>query len=808
LTQNYVPKFILGFCTRFTFNQNSTKIEIPILADNRNYNLLLLASEAGNSTVVENLLEIGLREETADQTINAQSLAWQGRHSDVLMALAQYDLKYPVGIDVNQLSDKFKSFYKRIEDFHAAIRSNNVEKVKKVIYNNNNGKLKYFFNTDNASAAYIAIQAKAFATYEILLANGISLLRDEKIILKELKKREQRQVREIHTKYSKDLKDKHISILMAYSYTGHNVSDPQEKLKIVKKAYELLSQDSRLNVILKVAATSRKLKIVYDFNNESVDSVDPTTSAYTEGVFYPTGRIYIGAKQLLNEETKYKTLSTIAHELGHYAMNLTYENNAKPYRAKNTKGQVEFFKIFNDCAVNAPNEPFVHLVYEVYPKEVQHAELIVRAPHLIALYLNQPEKLKEVINLFPKLYEFYEQEVIPDMMRVLPEIEDRTEKRIEKLFKEKKKLKIFLGIGFFLMILIGMLVAFRELTTKPYYIDVPVIKNVTKHVYIPVPPVTNVVTKNVYITVPPVTEIVTKHVYITAQPVTEKVYITVPPVIEKVYITVPPIIEKVYITAPPVTEKVYKTTHPVTKKVHTTSPSVTEKLYTTVPPVTKKVYTTVTPVTKKVYTTAPPVTTKHYTTVLPVTEKVNKFVYITATEPTMTTERLIPNFNFNPFGFHQPSLPYNPNVQFTAGQIPPKPLLNQFNLQQQQFQQQQQQFQQLQQQFQQQNPPQQFQQLQNQFQQFQQQFQQQNPFQQFQQIQQQKPPQQFQQLQNQFQQFQQQFQQQNPFQQFQQLQKQFQQQNPSQQFQQLQNQFQQFQKQFQQQSSLPQSRQS
>lgn len=454
-----------GFCKRFSFNQNLTKVEVPVFADYRNYNLLLLAAEAGNVIVVDNFLKIGLSEETFDKVTNAQLLAWQGAHSDVLVVLAEHDLAYPDGIDINQLSNTFKAFYKRIEEFHAAIISKDVEKVKKVIYNNDN-KLKYFFNIDNSSAASIAIQAKAFEIYEILLANEITLLQHEKIILKKLTKREQRQVREIHTKYSKDLKDKHINILMAHSYAGHNTNEPQEKLKLIKKAYETLSQDSRLNAILKVVATSRKLKIVYDFNNESVDTVDPTSNAYTEGIFYPTGRIYIGAKQLLNEDTKYKTLSTIVHELGHYAMNLTYENNAKPYRGKDSKDYVEFCKVFNDCTVNAPIEPFIHLVYEAYPKEYQHAELIVRVPHLIALYFNQPEKLKEIIKLFPKLFEYYDKKVIPNMIKVMPEIEDRIEKRMEELFEEKKFLKIF-SFGMFVMMIATSIYAVNLVQKSP-----------------------------------------------------------------------------------------------------------------------------------------------------------------------------------------------------------------------------------------------------------------------------------------------------------------------------------------------------
>ncbi|XP_070506445.1 uncharacterized protein [Chironomus tepperi] len=465
---NFIADFLLdclrhggmGFCKQFTLNQNSTKIEISILADYRNYNLLLLAAEIGNDSVVESLLRNGINEESPDKSVDAQSLAWKGRHSEVLITLANHDLKYPIGIDISQLSNKFKAFYKRIEDFHDAIRVKDVDKVKKVINNNNNNNLKYFYNIDNVSAASTAIQAKSFEIYEILLANGFRFQQDEKVVFKKLRKTEQRQLREIHLKYSNDLKNKHISILLAHSYVGHNASESQEKLEYVKRAYETLSQDPRLNVILLVIAASRKLKIVYDFLSESVDIVDPTASAYTEGNFYPTGRIYIGAKQLLNEDTKYKTLSTMAHEFAHYAINLTYENDAKPYKAKNNKSQGEFRKIFKNCKVNASKEQVINIVYELYPRGMQHAELIVRAPHLIALYFVQQEKLKETVALFPKLFEFYEKKVILDMMRMLPEIENRAEKNIQTLFKKNKSLKTYLIIVILLVSLGGLFTGF------------------------------------------------------------------------------------------------------------------------------------------------------------------------------------------------------------------------------------------------------------------------------------------------------------------------------------------------------------
>jgi len=434
---HYIKYSILGISNKPSSiasrdHQKHKRIDINDLRDSNNYNILLLAAMAGNANVIDVLLQIGMCTELEET--NAQTLAWENRHSDVLLALAEADLPFPDGIEISQLSDTFKRFYSMIKEFHTAIECRNAPKVRKIIAENVN--LKNFFNLSNVTAASIALQSKAFDMYDILLSNDIFPLDHENKIVKQFSKQEQKQLRDIHTKYSKNLKDKHINILMANSYLSYRAKNEKEKLDYVRKAYEFLSKDERLDIILQIVATSNKLKIIYDFNSESIDTVDPTASEYTEGNFYLNGRIFIGAKQLLKNETKYKTLSTMAHELCHYAMNLIYRNQAKPYFHDDSKSQKEFKKVYKECDKNGEKERFIEIVYESYPEKVHHAELIVRVPHLIALNQNQPEKLNEIISYFPKLFDYYEKHTMVDMTNVLNGKELHPERRSfsKKLF--------------------------------------------------------------------------------------------------------------------------------------------------------------------------------------------------------------------------------------------------------------------------------------------------------------------------------------------------------------------------------------
>ncbi|KAL7011211.1 hypothetical protein ACKWTF_014160 [Chironomus riparius] len=433
---NSLSRGKLGVYKKYSISPSTNQIDIHLLADIRNYNLLPLAAESGNADVVKILLQIGMDTETPDESINAQSLAWKGQHSEVILLLAEVNLPYPIGIDADLLSTNFKKFYKRTVELHAAIKDMNVERVKEIVTNNKN--LKFFFNLSNVSAAKYALTVKAFEIYELLLIYEIFLAPHEykQKIFNDLTKLERRSVREIHNKHSKDLPDKHINVLMAHSFVGHNVPDAHHKLQHVYSAYKSLSQDERLNTILKVVAASRKLRIIYDFNMNSVDVADPTASEYTEGVFYISGRIYIGAKQLLSELNQHKAIATIAHELCHFAMNLVYENSAKPYYDCDFKSYKEFKNICKNYEKIAEKEPIIKVVYDFYKPEVYHAELIVRPPHIIAFYKDQPEKLQEIRNIYPKLFDYYENKVIAEMLKALPEIDKRDEKRIKKKYKK------------------------------------------------------------------------------------------------------------------------------------------------------------------------------------------------------------------------------------------------------------------------------------------------------------------------------------------------------------------------------------
>ncbi|KAL7027649.1 hypothetical protein ACKWTF_005507 [Chironomus riparius] len=273
--------------------------------------------------------------------------------------------------------------------------------------------------------------------------------------MKNIDYEDRRKIREIHFKELQDLPEKHINILVAHSFVGHDSHDVKKKLNLVINAFRVLNMIAGIKEVLMVTAASKKFCIIFDFNRDSVQLMDPTVDSSTAGLFYLSGRIYIGAKQLLDSKTEAFTFATLAHELSHYAMYLTYHNNANPYKKNDNKTMNEVEKISILCEEQKEKEDVILMVYSLYSKEQQHAELIVRVPHLLALYYDNSEKINSLRLIYEKLFNLYEKKIVPEMIESIPEIESKIEKEIEKKDRKISKLKRF----FIYFVVFGALVA-------------------------------------------------------------------------------------------------------------------------------------------------------------------------------------------------------------------------------------------------------------------------------------------------------------------------------------------------------------
>lgn len=129
--------------------------------------------------------------------------------------------------------------------------------------------------------------------------------------------------------------------------------------------------------------------------------------------------------------------ATLGHKLLHYALQIIYDNDSKPYFEHDEDRRLEFEEICKICEQLKSFESIIENVYE-YNVNEQHAELISRIPHLLALYFHNEDKRKFCHEKFKKLFTFYERRILHDLR--MPHVEDLKIKN--EIYKLNAKLQV------------------------------------------------------------------------------------------------------------------------------------------------------------------------------------------------------------------------------------------------------------------------------------------------------------------------------------------------------------------------------
>ncbi|GAB6022758.1 hypothetical protein CHUAL_006852 [Chamberlinius hualienensis] len=283
--------------------------------------------------------------------------------------------------DVNVSCDKPSD----AELLHNFIINNEVDNVNKLLDSKVKTELdaRFYENSKGESVALVALQRRQYEMYAIVLSKGIRLKDTERYIIYDLKVEEKSKLQKALLRHFPQVEDAAIWFLLSKTRFA---TEPQKSLKTqdVERFYRKLLKIPEISIILSVVKCSDKLDIIFDFDQESVIDIVPTTSVSTLGVTDRfNGKIYIGAKG--NEK---ELLGTIAHELTHYAMQIVYENGAKPYRILDKNSEKEFKKIVNNLndmrSYNLDN--IIEIVFSCYGEDSWPTELIVRVNHMLAYY--------------------------------------------------------------------------------------------------------------------------------------------------------------------------------------------------------------------------------------------------------------------------------------------------------------------------------------------------------------------------------------------------------------------------------------
>lgn len=353
-------------------------------------------------------------------------------------------------------------YYEISCELHKMIKINNSTKINEILTKHPDSR--YFYNLSNESALTIALASKSLNIYKLLVTRKIFFGPHEDIdeLLKPLGQRERRTLREYNYNYLKTMSESHLNILMAHSLIGSDITDETVARDVMLRAFQILNRNPMTKILLEVVASSRNFQIIFEFNRDSVNVLNPTAEQNTKGLYSTSGKIFIGAKELLDCSTEDEAFGTLAHELCHYALNVVYENKARPYLKKHKERFLRFMNICNTCENNSEKEPYIDLVYTRYSSDVYHAELIVRVPHLVALYHNHPEKIKSAQENFSELFEYYEKFVIPELENALPKLREKSEQKIgekdKRIYYLKRRFYVAIAVS---VIIFGIVILFE-----------------------------------------------------------------------------------------------------------------------------------------------------------------------------------------------------------------------------------------------------------------------------------------------------------------------------------------------------------
>ena len=341
--------------------------------------LLMIAVEREEPEMIKFLIKYGLRFTSAvSECINAFESALEIKDYILAMDILQADGTYPDYFDFQTLNDvpeNLKMFILSSENFHKAIKNNNKTTVEEFIAQN--PKTKFAYNIKNVSAMSTALIARQFDIYSYLqskgFSNGADANHDE--ILKSLDYKDREALKKDQGNYFRKSDSLHIMELLTKSSIGSD--NELENFKKIQTFYEALDEIPELQTILKTVASSKNIKIVFDFNRDSVCGLYPTVlDEGVKGCTYDVDNlILIGAKR----EKDAELLGILTHEFTHYAIEMCYNNQCEPF----TKDDHDRKTKFNEIVEKSGSKEFknksriIDTVFACYDGDERSSELIV-----------------------------------------------------------------------------------------------------------------------------------------------------------------------------------------------------------------------------------------------------------------------------------------------------------------------------------------------------------------------------------------------------------------------------------------------
>ncbi|KAL7013558.1 hypothetical protein ACKWTF_015464 [Chironomus riparius] len=196
-------------------------------------------------------------------------------------------------------------------------------------------------------------------------------------------------------------------------------------VKCVLNALNSINIIQHFSIVLQIAACMM-INITFNFGHEIDQS-------YVHQEFPQSATIYVGAKSLLYNTNKQKTLGFILNKLILLVLNLVFMNKSRPYPRNDTELEQNYKSIFNSIKLmNDERQKIEGTIKNVFKvcRDDQEAELIAAAMQAVIQCDNSNEMIR-IQQHYKKVFKYLSDVVIPECENVLPVLKLITSSRTD-----------------------------------------------------------------------------------------------------------------------------------------------------------------------------------------------------------------------------------------------------------------------------------------------------------------------------------------------------------------------------------------
>ncbi|CAG9802092.1 unnamed protein product [Chironomus riparius] len=418
-------------------------------------NLLIKAASKCQNEVIENLLAHNFDVDSMDNDgCNAIERAWEfydknddnNKHKtdNVMLTLLHANSKLPrnhysvsnkvknikkIQFEPRLAPRKVKKFVNMCEDLHELADSSEIMEIEKII--NEEPNLKYFYDKNNKSLMAHALSNNKIDVCKLLVSLKVSIAHHEVASLNKLYKTleddDKLDLQTEHRVHAIELPKLHVYTLLMRSKIGRNDRQHDDRWAYVEDAFRIIDANDTCSKIFKIAAIFQNFTIYFEFENEVIYYLDPMSNSGGLGKIYGDHSVYIGAKNLIDDNRKYEVMGAIIHELCHFAVLITYLNDYNPYPIGESKEKKLFTEAVQECIENREVEEDIVGSVMDYPEYQRDSEFIVRVVQMVMHYyigdaknaIRNTEALNERKDKFKKLFKYFEEVVEKDFDELL-----------------------------------------------------------------------------------------------------------------------------------------------------------------------------------------------------------------------------------------------------------------------------------------------------------------------------------------------------------------------------------------------------